>query len=134
MRKSMEPYSNNQIMVLEKELLIDIIKNAPSGSVWNIYDNEAEILPKILPQLTKSSLYYDKQIVLSCEIVDELINSIDNYNVWDNIIHQRIYLENNVIFESYDHMSGSYIKSSFPNFKILIEKYKGSDFELAELK
>ncbi|WP_144080073.1 hypothetical protein [Flectobacillus major] len=65
---------------------------------------------------------------------ENLIKIIEKEEIYDKIVHQNIILNLDTIFESYDHMTGSCSKSSFPCFVDIIQKYQAQEVEVAELK
>jgi hypothetical protein len=121
-------------MLTERNLLLDIILETPSNSVWNISDDSWDNIPNVIPELRPSTRDYGWEILITTGNKFSLMEIIDKYEIYDKITHQRILFDGILIFKSYDHMTGSYISSRFPGFESLITKYKDCDFELLELK
>lgn len=123
-------------MLTEEDLLIDIIGNAPINSIWNISEDSWEKIPDVFSEYICLNDSYGWDVKITNENRQHLIQIIAKEEIFDKVIHQDIKINGNTIFKSYDHMSGSYIKSVFPNFEELIKKYQDctDDFSLTELE
>lgn len=116
-------------MLTERDLLIDIFQNSPENSIWNISEDSWEEILKLIPGLKNISQFdYGWDVHINSSNRKLLINIIDKYELFDKIIHQTIYFNDKIIFESYDHMSGVSIKKEFPNSGYLLKKYAETDF------
>ena len=115
-------------MLTEKDLLIDIIKDSPKEAIWSISSDSLQYLPQSFPiiQLPENG---DREwgLIINDNNRNLLLNLIEEHQLDEKIIHQDITFNNEVIFESYDGMSGSYIKNTFPSFEDIFEKYKESE-------
>jgi hypothetical protein len=109
-------------MLTEKDLLLDIIRNCPNESVWNISSDSWEKIPDLLPELRHSDIY-GWDISINQNSREQILKIIVSNELYEKIIHQNIKFENLSIFQSYDRMLGSLIKSNFPKFDELISKY-----------
>jgi hypothetical protein len=121
-------------MMTERDLLIDIIQNAPEQSVWNISSDSWERIPVLFSPYILLDNIYGWDITINQDNREQLIDIIDKEELYDKIVHQDIILNGNVIFKSYDYMSGSYLKRSFPCYDDIMQKYHGEEIELLELK
>lgn len=121
-------------MLTERDLLLDIIQNAPENSVWNISSDSWERIPEVFSQYILMNDVYGWDITINKNNRDHLIKIIDKEEIYDKIIHQDIIFNLDTIFESYDHMTGSYLKSSFPCFGAIMKRYQEQEVELLELK
>ena len=115
-------------MLTERDLLIDIIKFVPENSIWNISEDSWEEIPKWVPELKETSKYnYGWDVKINSTNREILIKVIDTYELFDKIVHQKMYFNDEIIFNSYDHMLGSFIEKKFPNAQYLLKKYEGTD-------
>lgn len=121
-------------MLTERDLLIDIILNAPNNSVWNISSDSWERIPEVFSQYISTNGIYGWDIIINSENRETLISIIDNEEIYDKIVHQNIKFNNNTIFESYDNMAGSFLKIEFPCFNDIMKRYQGQEVEILELK
>ena len=121
-------------MLTEKDLLLDIIGKTPINSIWNISEDSWEQIPNVFPQLILSKLDYGWEITITNDNRNELMEIIDYHEIFYKIVHQQIIFEEQIIFESYDNMTGSYIKSNFPYFKELMDKYSNKDYDFAVME
>lgn len=119
-------------MLTSKDLLIDIIRNTPANSIWNISNDSWEKIPEVFSEyINKES--DDWEITINNNNREKLIAIIYNEEIYEKVGHLKILLNNVPIFISYDCMAGSYLSDSFPNFRILINKYRGQESEVFEL-
>jgi hypothetical protein len=116
----------------EKHLLIDIISNAKNGSIWKITGDSWECIPQILPHIQLINEDYEWQIKIDSSNKNELIKIIDEYDMPEKVVHQVIVYEHEIVFQSYDNMSISFIKSNFSNYSVIRKQYQ--EIELHELK
>ncbi|MCF0072234.1 hypothetical protein LZD49_17270 [Dyadobacter sp. CY261] len=117
-----------QNMLTEKDLLTDIIANAPSGSIWNITEDSWERIPV---DFSKYQIPYRGNgwdIEISEGNHEDLIKKIEEFEIYDKIVHQRLFWQGELLFVSYDHMTGPYIRRDFPSFSFLLEKYSKCEF------
>jgi hypothetical protein len=119
-------------MLTEKDLLTDIIANTPSGSVWHITEDSWERIPEVFSeyQIPYGGNGWDIEITASNR--EDVIKKIDEFEIYDKIVHQRLFLKGELLFVSYDHMTGSYLRPNFPSFSDLLEKYSECEFYLGE--
>ena len=120
-------------MLTERDLLLDIIQNTPENSVWKISSDSWERIPEVFSKFISSNDEYNWDITINKDNREEILKIIDKEEIYEKIIHQRIIHNHDLIFKSYDHMSGSYLKKTLPYFDYLIRKYHGQEFELLEL-
>ncbi len=120
-------------MLTERDLLLDIIQNTPENSVWNISSDSWERIPEVFSKFISLNDEYGWDITIKKDDREEILKIIDKEEIYEKITHQRIMHNHNNIFKSYDRMTGSYLKKTFPNFDYLIEKYHGEEVELSEL-
>ena len=121
-------------MLTERDLLLDIIQNTPEFSVWNISSDSWEKIPQVFSQYILMNDVYGWDITINQDNREHLIKIIDREEIYDKIVHQDISLNGDIIFQSYDNMSGSYIKSSFPYFKELMDKYSSEDYDFGVME
>jgi hypothetical protein len=119
-------------MLTEKDLLTDIIANPPSGSIWNITEDSWERIPEVFSryQIPYSGNGWDIEISASSR--EDVIKKIEEFEIYEKIVHQRLFWQGELLFVSYDHMTGSYIRRDFPSFSVLLEKYSECEFYLGE--
>lgn len=120
-------------MLTEKDLLKDIIQYAPEYSVWNISSDSWGKIPEVFAEFLTINDVYGWDVVVNKSNREQIAKIIDREEIYDKVVHQDISFDSNIIFQSYDHMAGSWIKSSFPNFELLMEKYRFCEAELLEL-
>lgn len=122
-------------MLTERDLLLDIIQNAPENSVWNISSDSWERIPEVFLQYIVMNDVYGWDITINKDNREHLLKIIDQEEIYDKIVHQNIMFNIETIFKSYDRMTGSYLKKSFPRFDDIMQKYqeKDQDFEVLEL-
>lgn len=118
-------------MLTEKNLLIDTISNAPENSIWNISSDSWEKIPEVFFQYISINDIYGWDITINYTIKEHLIRIIDKEEIYDKVVHQDIKFNGKVIFKSYDHMSICFYRNTFPNFKMILQKYE--DFYIEEL-
>ena len=130
-----EELQNFRIMLTERDLLLDIIQNAPENSVWNISSDSWERIPEVFLQYIVMNDVYGWDITINKDNREHLLKIIDQEEIYDKIVHQNIMFNIETIFKSYDRMTGSYLKKSFPRFDDIMQKYqeKDQDFEVLEL-
>lgn len=121
-------------MLTERDLLFDIIQNTPENSVWNISSDSWERIPEIFAQFISINETYGWDIVITNDNREQILEIIDKKEIYDKIIHQNFNLGSVTIFESYDHMCGSFLEKRFPYFESIVQKYKQSEFEVLELR
>jgi hypothetical protein len=112
----------NNKMLTEKNLLLDIIRNCPNESVWNISSDSWEKIPDLLPELRHSDIY-GWDIIINQNSREQILRIIVVNELYEKIVHQDIKFQNVIIFQSFDNMSGSWIQLEFPKFDELISKY-----------
>lgn len=116
-------------MLTEKKLLIDTISNAPENSIWNISSDSWEKIPEVFSLYISINDMYGWDITINSNIKEHLIRIIDREEIYDKVVHQDIKFKGEIIFKSYDHMSISFYRKTFPNFKTILKKYKNLDIE-----
>ena len=52
-------------MLTERHLLLDIISDTPSNSVWNISDDSWENIPNVIPELKSSIKDYGWEVTIT---------------------------------------------------------------------
>lgn len=120
-------------MITEKDLLLDIISNAPTNSIWNISSDSWEKIPMIFSKYISKDELYGWNIKITELNRKWLIRIINREDISEKIVHQDLKINDDIIFKSYDHMSGSYIKKAFPNFDYIKSKYDNTDIEIEEM-
>jgi hypothetical protein len=119
-------------MLTSKDLLIDIILNTPADSIWSISNDSWEKIPEVFSEYINEELD-DWEITINNNNREKLIEIIYKEEIYEKVVHLQILLNNVPIFISYDCMAGSYLSDSFPNLRMLINKYKGQESEIFEL-
>ena len=119
-------------MLTEKDLLTDIIANTPPGSIWNITEDSWERIPEVFSQYQIPYSGNGWDIEISGSNREDVIKKIDEFEIYEKIVHQRLFWQEELLFVSYDHMTGSYIRRDFPSFSVLLEKYRECEFYLGE--
>lgn len=119
-------------MLTEKDLLTDIIANTPSGSIWNITEDSWERIPEVLSEYQIPYRGDGWDIEISTSSREDVIKRIEEFEIYGKIVHQRLFWQGELLFVSYDRMTGSYIRRDFPSFSFLLEKYSDCEFYLGE--
>ncbi len=121
-------------MLTERNLLLDIIQNTPENSVWNISSDSWERIPEVFSQYILMNNVYGWDITINQDNRKYLLEIIDKEEIYDKIVHQDITFNGNIIFKSYDNMTGTYLKNSFPCFDDIMKRYQGQEAVILELK
>ena len=121
-------------MLTEKDLLIDIIQNAPDNSIWNISSDSWEKIPTVFYGYISDHELDGWSIIINRDNRKTLVDIIDKEEIFEKVGHLKISLDNIPIFISYDCMAGSYLSNKFPRFIQLIDKYQGQETTIFELK
>jgi len=119
-------------MLTSKDLLIDIILNIPANSIWSISKDSWGKIPEVFSEFINDESD-DWEITINNNNREKLIEIIYKEEIYEKVGHLKISLNNVLIFISYDCMAGSYLSDSFPNFRMLINKYRGQEAEVFEL-
>ena len=120
-------------MLTERDLLINVIQNTPENSVWNISSDSWEKIPEVFLQFILPNDVYGWDITINQGNRGQIIETIDREEIFDKIVHQDITFNGDVIFNSYDYMSVSYLKNTFPCFDDIMKRYQEQEIELLEL-
>jgi hypothetical protein len=111
-------------MLTERDVLIDVIRLAPENSEWIISTDSWEEIPNLFREFSFITCDQGWKILLNNKTRNSVIEIVEKFEIYEKIVHQQIIIKNETIFKSYDHMSCSFIKTNFPDFSILTEKYK----------